>query len=278
MLKDIQRKQLLLAALVAGGISGMVVGGASRVAGRRSQRMSFPPVLRNAAHAVLVGEAYDRAAKAMQDEDMARLAQTHDELQKLHANEKATLQTLEQAIQLQRDAQGMPVRVRAILLARAEGCYREALRMTLHLDGQNPDTFNELGYLLADHGQTPDDFKAAERLTRRAMQLWDAEIAQLPTSNSLKLGRAITRDSLAWALFKEGQYDAARTEQERAVADYQAVASDAPQAADLHFHLGEIYRALRRPTDARLQYQQAVRLNPKDEASKKALTSLVSNK
>ena len=238
MLNAVRRNQLLLAALASGAVCGLVVGAASRVVVRGPQRMSFPPLLRNVARSVLVGEAYDGTVRAMQNQDFTGVVIAYDQAQKLGAGEL------------------------------------NAERILLPADRQDPQMLNTLGYSLADQGQTAHDFKEAERLTRHAVQLWDARIAQLATSNSLKEGRAITRDSLAWALFKEGQYDAARIEQERAVADCQSVAKDGPENAVLHFHLGEIYRALHRLNDARGQYQQALRLNPKDEASKQALGSL----
>lgn len=274
MLKPMQRRQLLGAALTAGAASGLVVGTVSRVAGSSSHQRAWPPVLRNAARAVLVGEAYDHAAKAAQNEDMAGLTAAHDELQQLAANVTVTEQIVAQANQLDADAESLQGKVRRTQQARAAALYREALRLAPHFDSQDPQMLNGLGYFLADHGASPADFKEAERLTRRAVQLWDARIAQLTTSDSFKLNRAITRDSLAWALFKEGQYEPARIEQERAVADWQAIVRDNQGTAALHFHLGEIYRTLHRPNDARLQYQQAVRLDPQDEASKKALANL----
>lgn len=289
MLNSRQRNQLLGAALVAGAACGLVAGMANRSMGHGASPMSFPPGIRNAARAVLVGEAYDNATIAEQNGDMAGVITADEELQKLKADVSGVEQLVAQANQLDGVAETLQGQARVAEQAKAATLYREVLRLAPHFDSSDPQLLNGLGYFLADHGTAPDDFKEAERLTRRAVQLWDDKIKQLDTDDKARpfkallaspyqANRAITRDSLAWALFKEGQYDAARTEQERALAECQAVEKDGPQDADLHFHLGEIYRALHRPNDARGQYQQALRLNPKHEESQRAVASLANTK
>jgi tetratricopeptide (TPR) repeat protein len=188
---------------------------------------------------------------------------------------------------------------REVVRKRSAAQYRSAQRLTPKFDSEDPTLLNALGYFLAERGQTPDDFREAERLTRRALQLHDklltppsvdvdAPPIDTPTARRAledwarrggqaanEFSRANTRDSLAWALFRQKRFEEAAREQERAVRDAQNSHREAgqPMPPELHFHLGEIYRALKREADARRQYEQAVRLDP-DDPSRSALEEL----
>ncbi len=240
---------------------------------------------------MLVGEAYDRAVRAVHRQDKAALAVAAEELRRLDAAPQAlqlvnaaAAGAVQQGNQFYTQATLFNGAARAAWMARAEVEYRYALRLAPQFDSPDPQMLNSLGYFLADQGKTKADFQQAERLTRRALQIWDQEIRQLTPSDPelprKKFERAYSaHDSLAWALYKQGRYSEALQEQKQAVDVAAANAAafgegaDAP-LADLHFHLAEIYRALKRPADAITYYQVALRFNPDHEESRRALKAL----
>ncbi len=152
---------------------------------------------------------------------------------------------------------------------------------------------NARGYLLADKGKKQEQFVEAEALTRRSLEILNEHInfyraysSTRPALTALlaemQFHRANVRDSVAWALFRQKRYKDALTEQERAVAEAISIRQRRliPQAdlnrslVELHFHLGEIYRALGRFDDARTQYQLAQRADAKHALSAEALRKL----
>jgi tetratricopeptide (TPR) repeat protein len=157
---------------------------------------------------------------------------------------------------------------------------------------------NKLGYTLAEKGQHKEQFVAAETLTRRAVKLLDETLESLEqiaatrpdvarALSQVEFSRANIRDSLAWALFRQGRYDEALIEQERALDE--ALSSgrgptNIPQAemnrslVELHYHMGEIYRALRRLDEARAQYERAQKIDPSHALSAQGLRNLATAK
>jgi tetratricopeptide (TPR) repeat protein len=153
---------------------------------------------------------------------------------------------------------------------------------------------NALGYKLAENGRYPQQFVAAEAMTRRALIICDETVALLQRGadvqpevarslNSVRFSRANIRDSLAWSLFRQKRFLEALDEQERAVTEALSLRRR-PHAlspteinrslVELHYHLGEIYRALRRYREARAQYQLAQKIGTKHAASAEALRTL----
>ncbi|MBV9864999.1 MAG: tetratricopeptide repeat protein [Abitibacteriaceae bacterium] len=265
-----------------------------------SGKVAFSPVLRNAARAVLVGRAYDRVVKAGQDDDSAALDSAYAELQHLGAVDRqatslahmAAEQAVTQASHLDMDAEKLEGAARDLQRTYAATLYRRALHLEPDYNSTDPNNLNALGYFLAERGTTAADFKESERLVRRSLQLWDQQIAEadkaglspldnlLGQANLLKLERAITRDSLAWALYRQGQYEQARREQEDAVneAKTESAKGIAKMDPELYYHLGEIYRALNRTEDAKQQYQAALKLDANHQASKQALLNITGSK
>lgn len=257
-------------------------------------------VVRTAARAVLIGRAYDRATRAINNENVPAMASAYAELQQLGAAQaaplalRATMQnvveaTLWQAIRWDNGAQQLTGAARQRSQEHAAQLYRQALQLAPRFDSDDPQLLNALGYFLADRGSNQADFKEGERLARRALQLRAQEILQaedqarrqpllkaVGQTALLKFDRANIRDSLAWALYREGRYEAALQEQEAAVkeATETAPAAARDSLADLHFHLGEIYRALSRADEARREYQSALAVKPQHEGSQKALAAL----
>lgn len=112
---------------------------------------------------------------------------------------------------------------------------------------------NSLGYMLADKGQYPQQFVAAEALTRQALKIYDQNLdsfragatpsrALIRAVNQAKSSRAAIRDSLAWALFRQGRYEEALAEQEKAVAEARVSARVLGQEMpdELEQHLDQI--------------------------------------
>jgi tetratricopeptide (TPR) repeat protein len=112
------------------------------------------------------------------------------------------------------------------------------LKAALVLQPENASLLNYLGYSWVDRGLNLDQ---AFNMIRRAVEL-------RPDS-----GQII--DSLGWAHYKRGQYDLAVRFLERAVALE-------PADPVLNDHLGDAYWQVGRKTEARFQWQRALKLGP----------------
>ncbi len=170
--------------------------------------------------------------------------------------------------------------------------YRRALQLSPRFDSPDPDKLNTLAYFLAERGTSESDFAIGEDLSRRAIAMLDEAITQGVArgyrTEWWKSSRAVTRDTLAWALFRRGDLKEALREQQRAVRDsdeaWRAIKPLLPPEtaldendmgrADLLFHLGEILRALGRTSEARAQFQAALKADPTHLQSRNALRAL----
>jgi tetratricopeptide (TPR) repeat protein len=240
-------------------------------------------VLQNAARAVLTGKVFDRAAIAVRNGDENALQNATDELEKINP--------LAAAEQLVKGALWLDVRamneknpaLKTELETEAAQKYRQALKIAPTFPSQNAMLLNTLGYFLADRGTSPKDFRTAEKLTRAALKLLDAEIAGIegtPLSGTLltikKFERAQTaRDSLAWALFRQKKFEAARKEQIAAITESKAnLPAGQKISAELYFHLAEIERALKNVFAAKANYEAALQVEPDHAPSLSGLRSL----
>ena len=169
------------------------------------------------------------------------------------------------------------------LQAQASQKYREALKVSPTFPSKNPDLLNGLGYFLAERGSSQSDFQTAERLTREALKMLDDAIAQMekspiksPLLADIKFSRSNTRDSLAWALFRRGQFQAAKTEQTKAIQEAEATAGQIREkvSADLYFHMGEIERALKNISAAEKNYRAALKAEPDHTETLSALAKI----
>lgn len=138
-------------------------------------------------------------------------------------------------------------------------------------------SLNSLGYPLAESGNSMQDFRRAEDLTRRSLSYWDKIIADQPEKSEnlrfLRFNRALTaHDSLAWALYRQNRFEEALREQTAAVTAAKANASKGPQAdsglAEMFYHLGKIQQALGNKTEARGAFAEALKLQPNHEKAK----------
>lgn len=119
----------------------------------------------------------------------------------------------------------------------AEAAYLEALEVAPN----DPQILNDLGYLWIDHGV---NISRAFEMVARAAELEPEQ------------GNII--DSLGWAHYRLGQYDAAVSELER------AAALD-PGNATINYHLGDAYWQVGRRLEAGFQWRRTLDLEP-DEA------------
>lgn len=127
--------------------------------------------------------------------------------------------------------------------------YAEAdkhLQRCVELVPTNSEALNYLGYMWADRGVRLDEARA---LVERALKAEPDNAAYL--------------DSLAWALFKLGQPDAALKPMLEAVAK-----SEKPDATLLD-HLGDIYYALKQYKEARDAWSQSLQVEDDPEVRRK---------
>jgi tetratricopeptide (TPR) repeat protein len=130
----------------------------------------------------------------------------------------------------------------------------EQLRKILDLDPDDTSANNDLGYLWAEQGKNLDE---AERLIRKAIELDRAARAkrrgalEIPPAEQ---DNAAYIDSLGWVLFKRGRLHEARQHLERAA---RLEGGDDPVIWD---HLGDVYRALGQPAQARRAWERALEL------------------
>ena len=133
-------------------------------------------VLQNAARAALTGKVFDRAAIAVRNGDENALQNATSELEKIDPLAAAE-QLVNAALWL--DSRAHNEKNSALkndLENQAAQKYRQALKIAPNFPSQDATLLNALGYFLADRGTSPADFQTAEKLTRAALKLLDAEI------------------------------------------------------------------------------------------------------
>jgi len=132
--------------------------------------------------------------------------------------------------------------------------FREAVRIA---PASEPllagNALNALGYTLADKGTTSDEFDQAAQYTKKALDM----LPDLP----------IVRDSYGWALFKKNDLAGARRVLREAV-------DASPQEPELHYHLGVVYAQIGLTSDARLEFERALTIDPNLTDAQKAIQRL----
>jgi tetratricopeptide (TPR) repeat protein len=99
-----------------------------------------------------------------------------------------------------------------------------------------PGYYNDLGYILADHGMRLDE---AEKLVRKALELDKEKRAKSPSFNpKTDHDNGAYLDSLGWVLFKKKQYAEARKYLEQAVED------ENTKHIEIYDHLGDVCQAM----------------------------------
>jgi tetratricopeptide (TPR) repeat protein len=146
----------------------------------------------------------------------------------------------------------------------------EQLKLILEADPNDATACNDLGYHWAVQGKNLEE---AERLVRKALEL---DRQQRRTQDEeIESENAAYLDSLAWVLFRRGQFDAARKELEKAVVLPEG--ADSPEIWD---HLADIYARQGETARARVAYQKSVdlyevvRARPKDDHYTETLQKL----
>jgi len=218
------------------------------------------PLAQNAARAVVTARAYDDIGQAMRTGDDNRLRAGVDALARgnnesgaalrLASAEKAVIE----ALRAEATAAKLPRAARLDAQQQAAQNYRRGLALAPDFASQDPQLLNALGYFLADRGTSREDFENAEKLTRRAVRLWDETIRKNETV-ALRAARATTRDSLAWALFRRNKLAEAETQQREAIREARATRS---LSAELPLHLGDILAKAGRLSPARAAYEEVL--------------------
>jgi len=114
-------------------------------------------------------------------------------------------------------------------------------RAALAIEPDQPTVLNYLGYSLVERQEDLDE----------ALEMIERAVAGEPDSGYIT-------DSLAWALYRMGRYDAALPHMEQAVALL-------PTDAVLNDHLGDVYWAVGREREARFQWRRALSYGPHDD-------------
>jgi len=245
--------------------------------------------LKNLAGSFLAARSFDKVMVALKSDDQQKLKAASVDLQQA-AKSKGNEYILPISIQslansgLYEDSRAMLAEAseKPLLIKTADKNYAAALSL-LPTDYQkiaeldlDSTTLNTLGYNLADRGKKPADFQLAEFLTAASLAKQDKAIKSLPADDprmeELLLSRAVgAGDSKAWALYKQGRYAQARSEQEKVIeiAAQYSLSLKQNLTPDLLFHLGEIYAALDELSLAQSSYEAALLLSPDDELKAK---------
>lgn len=126
------------------------------------------------------------------------------------------------------------------------------LKLLLNQRPNNPTYNNDLGYIWADHDM---NLPEAERMIRKALaedrkqRRKDPDLTPIDDHDN-----AAFLDSLGWVLYKEHKYEEALKPLLQAVAD-----KDDGQSIEIYDHLGEVYKALGRQSDAIAAWQKGIK-------------------
>lgn len=159
-----------------------------------------------AARGVSTARHYDRALWALQQNDNASLVRETREMRGTAGNREF----LSLAEEMVRQGSALLQSQQRLPEARTQGeaLLRGALQLSPDFPSEDPELINSLGYELADLGRNMEDWRMAEKLTRRSVTLYDQLIAHpgLLGVESLRILRALgPLDSLAWALHRQGR-------------------------------------------------------------------------
>lgn len=124
------------------------------------------------------------------------------------------------------------------------------LKKAAEAAGDDAVILNNAGYLLADWGLELDE---ALRLTKKA--------------DALEPNRDFIMDSVGWAYFRKGMLNEALPYLERA-------ARQAPESAEIRYHLGMLYKQLGRSSDAAREFGAAVRHDENLSEARRELNEL----
>lgn len=247
-------KKILGACIACGLLAGCNAPSEKSLQETSSTR--FGEAARGALRAQGVGRAWDNGAKAAQNNNLEGLAQATQQLRKLGANDEATRLGGAVAENLviraaTFDAQALLTTgaTRRQLQRTAARTFRQALQIAPDFRSENPQLLNALGWFLAERGTSKTDFVVAEKLTRRALKQIENQspVDQVFLENLFS--RAVIRDSLAWALFRQGRFDEALREQQKALTEITRAtrdkSDDESQRAvrELREHLAQIKAA-----------------------------------
>jgi tetratricopeptide (TPR) repeat protein len=109
----------------------------------------------------------------------------------------------------------------------------EQLRSLVSRHPEEPGYYNDLGYILADHGK---NLPEAEKMIRKAIDLDRERRKKNPELEDKDNGAYL--DSLGWALYKQKRYKEAKEWLEKAVQDEDS------QHIEIYDHLGDVLFAL----------------------------------
>lgn len=220
------------------------------------------PFAQDTARAVRIAQAYDAVADAKRSGNDDALRRGVDAWARAAGESGASLRLssaesmVHEAMWAEVGTGKLPEAARLEARHRAEQLFRHAIALAPDFKSADPQLLNALGYFLADRGRSHEDYVLAEKLTRRAVGIFDDEVQKNDTK-STRAVRATVRDSLAWALFRLNRMDEAEKQQREAIRE--AVANNA-MSAELPLHLGDILVKAGKVPEARIAYQQALTL------------------
>jgi len=246
-------------------------------AGQRGARQNA--IWRQMARSYLVGVTYDQALIASRQENGRNLRRSLHMLEQLNATDvSSSLQLnraedqVRQAILLENRSRRLGHQQEALkrqLWAQAMQRYRGALRSSPQFPSRDPLLLNALGYHLADQGRNEDDFTLSVELTTRAVALLDKIIQQNRNAGVTKRDwlaqieqqQALTRDSLAWGLYKLNRLKEAEAAQQQALEEAKSSGlQDDATVAELWWHQAQILHAQGRADEANAALKEAQRL------------------
>jgi tetratricopeptide (TPR) repeat protein len=133
----------------------------------------------------------------------------------------------------------------------AKTMYQQALSVS----PEHPLASNNLAYVILEQGGNVDVAMGLAQTARRGM----------PDSPN-------AADTLGWAYYQKGIYQSAISQFQEAIR--LAEKRGDPDDADLHYHLGVAYQKDNKTGPARQQLERAVKLDPKNDNARKALSEL----
>ena len=236
---------------------------------------------RQMARAYLVGVTYDQALIAARQENRRNLRRTLHRLEELDATDVSSSLQLDraedqvrQAVSLERRSMRLSHEHEALkrqLWAQAMQQYRAALRTSPQFPSKDPLLLNALGYHLADQGRNTDDYTLSVELTARAVAILgkiieqnsDAGVTKRAWLEQIEQQQAITRDSLAWGLYKLDRFREAEAAQQQALKQAKSSGlQDNVALAELWWHQAQILHAQGLEDVANAALKEAQRLQP----------------